>query len=219
MSDDFNPFGDTVQSYSNRLSADSQPFRKHVLICSNRRNDGCFDQGSQSIKKSFFSRKVNAGLTDVKISSVEHLGYCDRGPTAVVYPDNVWYGNLTTENVPRIVQQHLIDGDPVTELTFDPDLPDDFHHIVVCTFLSNCGPEGGGDRYKELVRATVDADNVRVTQSHGCLKECSMGPVCCVYPDGEWYAGLTESKTKRIADRYAAGDERPAYPSGTVTGE
>lgn len=215
--DDENIFGDTVQSYSNDLNSTGSPFRKHVLICSNRLNDGCFQKGSSEIQKALFAQKMDHGLTDVKISSVQTLDNCDRGPTAVVYPDNVWYEGLTLEDVPRVVESHLAGDQPVSELTFEPDLPRDFHHIVVCTFLSNCGPEGGGERYKELVKLTSDADNVRVTQSHGCLKECSMGPICCVYPDGDWYAGLTESKAERIAELYTTGGDGPKYRSGTVT--
>lgn len=37
------------------------------------------------------------------------LGPCFDGPNAVVYPDGVWYGNLTVEDADAIVE-HLVSG-------------------------------------------------------------------------------------------------------------
>jgi (2Fe-2S) ferredoxin len=35
------------------------------------------------------------------------------GPTVYVAPDDVWYGGVTVEDVPLIVEQHLRDDEPV----------------------------------------------------------------------------------------------------------
>lgn len=34
----------------------------------------------------------------------------------VVYPDNVWYGRVTTADVKEIVEQHVVGGRPVERL-------------------------------------------------------------------------------------------------------
>jgi (2Fe-2S) ferredoxin len=34
----------------------------------------------------------------------------------VVYPDAVWYGNVTPDDVEEIVERHLIAGEPVERL-------------------------------------------------------------------------------------------------------
>ena len=44
------------------------------------------------------------------------LGPCEQGVSAVVYPDNVWYGQITADDVTEIVDQHLIGGKPVKRL-------------------------------------------------------------------------------------------------------
>lgn len=37
-------------------------------------------------------------------------------PFVIVYPDGIWYYNVTTEDVARIVEEHLVNGQPVEEL-------------------------------------------------------------------------------------------------------
>jgi (2Fe-2S) ferredoxin len=43
---------------------------------------------------------------------------CSSGPWMVVYPEGVWYGNLTVERCERIVAEHLELGKPIEEWVF-----------------------------------------------------------------------------------------------------
>ena len=46
------------------------------------------------------------------------LRICQGGPIAVVYPEGTWYQGLTADRIPLFVQQHLVEGRPVTEWVF-----------------------------------------------------------------------------------------------------
>jgi len=52
----------------------------------------------------------------VRANQAGCLDYCEQGVTVVVYPEGVWYGAVTAQDVDEIFQRHLIDGEPVERL-------------------------------------------------------------------------------------------------------
>lgn len=63
------------------------------------------------------------GLSKViRANNAGCLDQCERGVTLVVYPEQVWYGQVTEADIPEIVDKHLVGGEVVTRLLL-PDQP------------------------------------------------------------------------------------------------
>jgi len=94
----------------------------HVFICTSCRINGtqkgyCFQKGSVDIIQSFMQEIEDRDLTgEVVINNTGCFGICDKGPVVVVYPEGVWYGNVSEDDVERIVEEHFEGGVPVDDL-------------------------------------------------------------------------------------------------------
>jgi (2Fe-2S) ferredoxin len=95
---------------------------RHVFICTNRREPGnpkgcCADKGAEDVRDTFKKLLHERGLKGrMRANAAGCLDQCARGVTVVVYPEQVWYGGVTTTDVPEIVESHLLQGVPVERL-------------------------------------------------------------------------------------------------------
>lgn len=96
--------------------------KHHIFICTSCRINGqqkglCYSKDSVDIVQKFLEEIEDCDLaSEVMITNTGCFGICEKGPIAVVYPEGIWYGNLTEEDVEKIVEQHIISGVPVEEL-------------------------------------------------------------------------------------------------------
>ncbi len=95
----------------------------HVLICTNQRPEGhpkgsCATRGSMSVWQKFADQLMQRQMFDkVMVSGVRScLGPCEMGPIVVVYPEGVWYTNVSENDVEEIFESHFINGKPVERL-------------------------------------------------------------------------------------------------------
>ena len=95
--------------------------RKWVFVCINERPEehprpSCMRRGSARVFEALREETGRQGLVDVKVVASGCLEPCMVGPSVYVAPDDVWYGGVTVEDVPRIVAEHLADDRPVAFL-------------------------------------------------------------------------------------------------------
>jgi (2Fe-2S) ferredoxin len=97
-------------------------FNKHIFICENKRPEGhprgcCSDKGSAEIREHFKTRLKELGLnTDVRANASGCLDACEFGVSVVIYPEQIWYGGVTKDDVEEIIQSHIIDNKPLDRL-------------------------------------------------------------------------------------------------------
>ena len=98
------------------------PFRKHVFVCLNERPPGhprgdCMSKGSGDLLKKLKRTLRERGLSeDIRANKAGCLDNCARGCSVVVYPEGVWYGHVTVDDVDELIDRHLIGGEPVERL-------------------------------------------------------------------------------------------------------
>jgi NADH:ubiquinone oxidoreductase subunit F (NADH-binding)/(2Fe-2S) ferredoxin/Pyruvate/2-oxoacid:ferredoxin oxidoreductase delta subunit len=92
--------------------------RSHLLVCA---GTGCVSCGAFAVKAALEKEVARRGLADeVLIVATGCNGFCERGPMVMVQPDGVFYQRLTLEDVPVIVQEHLLKGRAVPKLMYRP---------------------------------------------------------------------------------------------------
>ena len=90
--------------------------RTHVLICG---GTGCTSSGSMKIGDKLEQEIAAKGLQDeVKVVRTGCFGLCALGPIMIVYPEGVFYSMVTPEDIPEIVEEHLLKGRIVDRLVY-----------------------------------------------------------------------------------------------------
>jgi (2Fe-2S) ferredoxin len=97
-------------------------FRHHVFVCENVRpaddpRGSCGGKCGKEIRAALKEELARRGLKKLaRANAAGCLDACADGPTVVVYPEGVWYGHVRVEDVPEIVESHLVNGVPVERL-------------------------------------------------------------------------------------------------------
>ncbi len=71
------------------------------------------------------------GLQDeIKVVGTGCFGLCALGPIMIIYPEGTFYSCVKVEDVPEIVEEHLLKGRPVERLVYHEAKSEDVHHAT-----------------------------------------------------------------------------------------
>lgn len=101
---------------------------KHVLVCTQGRPPGhprgsCAANGAADLFAEFMKQMEARQLWGrIQVTSTGCLGPCPIGPTVLVYPEGVMYGQVKADDVTDIFDKHLLGGEPLEHLKVPADV-------------------------------------------------------------------------------------------------
>ena len=97
-------------------------YQYHVFFCTNQREDGemcCQQHRAQEMRDYVKGRIKQMGLSGqgkIRVNSAGCLDRCGEGPVLVIYPEDTWYTFVDKDDLDEIIEEHLVNGRPVTRL-------------------------------------------------------------------------------------------------------
>lgn len=101
------------------------PIRHHVFVCT---GTSCSAVDSAEVKAAFERELLDRWLLfgkekkgknprgSVILTECSSVGFCAVGAAVMIYPDGIWYAQVRAEDVPEIVEEHLVNGRVVERL-------------------------------------------------------------------------------------------------------
>ena len=96
--------------------------KKHVFVCINCRNSlkkSCGDQGL-SIRTKLVALLTSSDQKDnIRINKSGCLDLCESGPAMVVYPNKIWYKNVSIDDCEEIFTKTILKDEIIDRLFLD----------------------------------------------------------------------------------------------------
>ncbi len=90
------------------MKQQTAPYQCHLFICTKSRNGerkSCGDSTNPQLKTLLKEEISKRGWKPrVRISDSGCLGLCDAGPNLIIYPQKIWYSEVTPADLPEILQ-------------------------------------------------------------------------------------------------------------------
>lgn len=93
------------------MKSEPVPYQKILFVCINKRvphESCCAHRSSESLAEALKARIKALGLARVvRVSKSGCQDLCAKGPNVMVFPDYVWYHEVTQDDVERIIHDVL----------------------------------------------------------------------------------------------------------------
>lgn len=98
---------------------------RQVFVCNGK---SCAALGSADVKAAFQHELKNRELEygkeskgrnphgKILLTDCGSMGFCSIGTAVLIYPEGVWYAQVTPADVPEIVEKHLLGGEVIERL-------------------------------------------------------------------------------------------------------
>jgi len=119
------PFIDDCEELRELAPVATAPIRYHVFVCTGK---SCSKVDSEEVKDAFEKELKSRGVLfgkekkgknpkgSIVLTECGSVGFCAIGAAVMIYPDGVWYAQVRKQDVPEIVEEHLINGRVVSRL-------------------------------------------------------------------------------------------------------
>lgn len=152
-------------------------YRTHILVCG---GTGCHSNNSGKIREAFEEEIVKRNLQDdVMVVGTGCFGLCAVGPIVIIYPEGAFYSCIKVEDVPEIVEEHVVKGRLVERLLYHEKATNkvvnslsetNFYKKQTRVALRNCGvinPERidesiARDGYQALIKCLTELEPQQV---------------------------------------------------------
>jgi len=93
--------------------------KHHIFVCSSFRPSGeikgkCSKKGAVDLLPYIEGEILDRGM-DALLTSTGCMKQCDNGPVMIIYPENIWYGNVNNEEIVDDILDALEDGGVAAE--------------------------------------------------------------------------------------------------------
>ena len=129
-----------------RADLDYDGDQKFILVCG---GTGCVSSKSLQIVENFNNLIKEHGVQDkVRASISGCFGFCEKGPIVKVFPENVFYVQVTPDDAKEIFEKHIMNDEvvdrllyvePVTQKSMHDSLEMPFYRRQMRVALRHCG--------------------------------------------------------------------------------